>query len=521
MKAPRLVIAAATAAVAMLAPPVAAQAQDSSPAITWEECPAQVDLDNAECGRIDVPTYYSNPPAGNISVGFVRVKALDQSAKRGVLFGNPGGPGGDAYLYAANDQAFAWPEKIRQEWDFVGVQPRGLPGSTPVECTAPGGNMFDAMVNMGAYIRNSCEKSTPGYTNSLTTENTARDWEMVRQALGEEKLSVMGLSYGTFLGSTYATLYPEHTDRVVLDSAMKPSAAWNGILASQEAGYHNALHDFFGWVAENNATYKMGTTPLAVYERWSRVVAREAGVRPTALPPKAKIGDLPSGLEFAGQPGADIMTATGPLRVQAENLRDSALNPGANQTYSVTLSLTRGLIPMATEWDALAKHINGTERLDETAAELSTEELQQQQAQLLQGQSFQNLVICNENTVPADYAALPAYVWSNYVVGDVFTAPPAMFASGAACNGRGPITKNPTLNGSGLEVRPLQINATGDPQTPYRYHGEMARQMNSHVVTVHGPGHGHVAAGNEVVDDIVVDYLRTGTTSVNSAPGLH
>ena len=82
MKAPRLVIAAATAAVAMLAPPVAAQAQDSSPAITWEECPAQVNLDNAECGRIDVPTYYSNPSAGNISVGFVRGKALDQSSKR-------------------------------------------------------------------------------------------------------------------------------------------------------------------------------------------------------------------------------------------------------------------------------------------------------------------------------------------------------------------------------------------------------------------------------------------------------
>src|SRR5699024_9715634 len=98
----------------MLAPPVATQAQDSTYAIKWEESPVHFSLNSAKCGRIDVPTYYSNPSAGNISVGFVRVKALDQSAKRGVLFGNPGGPGGDAYLYAANDQAFAWPEKIRQ-----------------------------------------------------------------------------------------------------------------------------------------------------------------------------------------------------------------------------------------------------------------------------------------------------------------------------------------------------------------------------------------------------------------------
>src|SRR5699024_8160724 len=96
----------------------------------------------AECGRIDVPTYYSNPSAGNISVGFVRVKALDQSAKRGVLFGNPGGPGGDAYLYAANDQAFAWPEKIRQEWDFVGVQPRGLSWSIVAAQPAPPTDML-------------------------------------------------------------------------------------------------------------------------------------------------------------------------------------------------------------------------------------------------------------------------------------------------------------------------------------------------------------------------------------------
>ncbi|MGP5727955.1 alpha/beta hydrolase [Corynebacterium casei] len=274
-------------------------------------------------------------------------------------------------------------------------------------------------------------------------------------------------------------------------------------------------------MADNDATYKAGNTPLKVYEHWSRVIAREAGARPTALPPGAEIGDLPPGLEFAGQPGADIMTATGPLRVQGENLRDAALNPGANQAYSVTLSLTRGLVPLAAVWDTLAKHINGTARIDQGYSGMSAEEIELQQAQLIQGQSFQNLIICNENTVPADYAAIPSFVWNNYVVGDIFAAPPAMFASGAACNGRGEVTKNPTLNGSKLEVRPLQINATGDPQTPYRYHGEMARQMNSHVVTVHGPGHGHVAAGNEVVDDIVVEYLRTGNATVSNAPGLH
>src|SRR5699024_7725753 len=154
----------------------------------------------------------------------------------------------------------------------------------------------------------------------------------------------MGLSYGTFLGSTYATLYPEHTDRVVLDSAMKPSAAWNGLLASQEAGYNNALNDFFTWMADNNATYKMGDTPLKLYERGTGVGALEEGARPPAMPPGAVSGELAPGLEFAGQRGADVMPATGPLSGQAENLRDSAPNPGANLVYSVTLILARGVV---------------------------------------------------------------------------------------------------------------------------------------------------------------------------------
>ncbi|MGV0352225.1 alpha/beta hydrolase [Corynebacterium confusum] len=497
-------------------PAVGHETQNAAAQIQWEDCPEQVTEDNAECGSIEVPTYYDNPSAGTISVGFLRVPAANPQAKRGVLFGNPGGPGGDGYSYFGSEQ-FAWPEGIVNEWDRVAVQPRGLPGSTPVECTQPGGSDFDAATRAGAYIRNSCEKSTPGYTNSLTTENTARDWEMVRQALGEDRISIMGLSYGTLLGSTYASFYPQHTDKVVLDSAMSPARAWNGTLADQQSGYENALHDFFDYVAANDATYHLGTTPLQAYEAWSRKVAREAGVRPTVLPPDAKIGDLPPGLEFSSQPAANIMTATGELRVQAEFLDDKIRNPQASQTNSNTLMLTRLLVPSAVSWEALAKHIAGIEDL---GGPQDPEQARKALEAQTQTQAMQNLILCNENSFPANPGLVPSYVWSTFVTQDPFTMFSSLYGAGIACNGRGPVTSIPALSGAELEHRPLQINATGDPQTPYQFHGDMARQMGSHVVTVHGPGHGHVAAGNAVVDEIVVDYLRTGTSEVNEAPGL-
>ncbi|WP_214291566.1 hypothetical protein, partial [Escherichia coli] len=80
--------------------------------------------------------------------------------------------------------------------------------------------------------------------------------------------------------------------------------------------------------------------------------------------PDAKIGDLPPGLEFAGQPGADIMTATGELRVQAEFLADKALNPQADQRASITLGKTREVVPMPAHWDEFAKHLTGSKPLE-------------------------------------------------------------------------------------------------------------------------------------------------------------
>lgn len=516
--------ALALTAGALTAPSASA---DADPQIRWEACPPTVTQPGAECGSFVTPMRYDDPASPEISIGVMRIPAGNPAAGRGVLFGNPGGPGGDAYTYFGNpDAGFEWPEEITNEWDRVIVQPRGLLHSTPLECNAPeladassaAKYQLDSFVNSGAVSRSSCQGSRPGYPETITTENNARDWDAARRALGYDKISIMGLSYGTYLGATYASLFPATTDRVVLDSAMDPDAQWQQLMRDQQGGYEAVLNEYFAWVATNNATYGMGETPLQAYQYWSNRVVAETGTNPTVTPPPAQVGDLPPGLAFASQAGADAMTATGKARVEAEGVVSRLLHPGANQITSPLFNRTRLMLPQAMNWDTLARMTNGTYEAPapEEPSPAVIEELQGSGIALMNLQAVQ---MCNENITAADYGLIPSAIWSTFVTGDLFTIPSAGIGSGAYCSGAAPVTGKAPLSGAGLATRPLQINATNDPQTVYSGRGTIANAMGSQLVTVHGPGHGHVGLGNKVVDRIVVDYLRSGEVHTTDAPG--
>lgn len=522
MRTPTRSLAAALTAVAMLgiSPVVPAAAVTPTQPITWEYCPDQVTDPTAECGRVDVPMQHSDPDGPEISVGFVWIPAAEESARRGTLFGNPGGPGGDAYTYFDEGAGiFTWPEAIVNEWDRVAVQPRGMSGSSPVSCDGDTADVgfLDPYIREGAYIRDVCEEPD-GYTESLTTSNTVEDWEWVRAALEEEKISLIGVSYGTFLGSAYASRYPQHTDRVVLDSAPDSDLAWNGILAAQQVGYENALHDFMAWAAERNMTYGLGETPFAVYEAWARSVGAETGARPTVVPPAAGVDDLPTGLGFTGEFGVSVMNRTAPFFNTAQGLTSQLLT-GGNQGYSELLDVTRSTIPTPSEWDSLARMINGTKPLpsyDATIEGMTDEE----EEDMATSEIMQALLMCNENEYPANPMELPEYYWNAYVTGDIFTSSNVVFTSGASCAGAEPVDTLPDMDGSALATRPLLIQGTGDPQTPYGGHTTLAEAMDAHVVTVHGPGHGHAALENDAVDELVIEYLRTGRTDITDVDGI-
>lgn len=498
-----------------------------APQITWEQCPPSVQDASAQCGRVNVPMQYDNPQAGEISVGFAKVPAQDPSNRRGTIFGNPGGPGIDTYSYFTSTSGLPlWPEQLRNEWDLITVQPRGLAHSTQLNCSLPDTSMssaaatfeIEAIINRGGVSREMCERARPGYTKTITTEANARDWDVVRQALGEDTISIIGASYGSYLGSAYATLFPERTDKLVLDSAMDPNLQYTQLWGEQIEGYERALHDYFEWVAANNESFQMGDTPLKAYQYWSAAVVRESGTNPTIVPPPARIGDLPPGLEFTGQTGADALTATGKLRVEGEGIVSRMLNPGSKQHNSVLLLTTQQFLSAPAMWGRIASLTNGTASTT-SATEMSPgqqEELARQNVALVELQSVQ---ICNENVAPADPYLIPAALWAEET-GDIFAQEQLNTLSGLKCHGAEPVTGKIDLDGSKLKTRPLQINSTGDPQTLYSGRFGIAEPMGSHLVTVHGPGHGHFGTGNGAVDRQVIKYLRTGELGPVDQPGF-
>ncbi|MEE3851638.1 alpha/beta fold hydrolase [Gordonia sp. LSe1-13] len=478
--------------------------------LDWGPCPAiHYAAPEVRCATVQVPRDHANPSGPTIDITVSRLAARDPSRKRGVLIGNPGGPGGDA---VGMFSALPIPQAMRDEWDLVAVQPRGLLSSTPVQCDPlEESDTVAAITTAGAVNRERCDRSNPGYVRTITTENTARDIESVRRLLGVDKVSLYGISYGTLLMSTYATLFPHRTDRLVLDSGVDPALVWNDVLASQTQAYKRRVHEMMAWIAQRDNIYHLGTTPLAVYRAWSAKVAAESGVPPSLAAPPAQVGDVPPGLRSVAQQYIAGVNLTADARARFENLIATLLVPGGVQASSSLLGVTRMAAPERNMWPLVAMRTNGTAvPPKEPAPELVKV--------LTNLQEMQNLILCNENQAPAQPALIPASVYANYVVGDVFESPGLIYQSGMACAGAPAVTRPVALRNRGLAVQPLQIQSLGDPQTPYRESLAMQRQMRSHLITVGGGDHAQLGRSNPPLDRAIIEYLRTGRTSVRRAP---
>ncbi|MFC0450313.1 alpha/beta fold hydrolase [Rhodococcus jostii] len=514
-----LAVGLATVAVGAATPLATAQPAPTGD-LRWESCPAEYELDPAsdQCASVTVPRNYADPAAGTIDVLVTRHRAEDPGSRRGVLFTNPGGPGGDAI---GSNSMFAdiLPDAVSAQWDLIGVQPRGLPGAGAVECTLnPEQTTALGLGFGGAATRSACESAAPGTTAHLTTENTARDWEQVRLALGEDVIDIYGLSYGTILGSTYATLFPQHTGRMVLDSAVDQHWLWNDVLWQQNDGYKRRFYDLMDWLAANDDTYGLGDTPLKVYQRWSDRIVQEAGGNPTLAPPPAQVGDVPPGLEALADAYRRGVDLTGPARVQFEAFVRSLGDPSHTQMSSSIYVLTRQMLPARNNWPLLARMIrDGVDAIPEGAGlnDLSEQELER----IAQSQMMQSLVLCNENSVADRPDRIPGWLFSTFVTGDLFELIGYGYSAGTFCAGAPPVAALPTLSNTGLATAPLVLQGMRDPQTPYQGGVKLAHDMGANLVTVEGGDHGAgIQGGNAVVDQAVTEYLESGHTTVTHAP---
>jgi pimeloyl-ACP methyl ester carboxylesterase len=243
--------------------------------IKWGECPPVTDgfpnIGKQECALIPVPLDYRAPNGRKINIAISRIKA-DSGKRRGVLLLNPGGPGG-AGLDFPRLAITAFPRSVVDAYDLMGFDPRGVGRSAPISCGLTADQSFQAIPQLeqnhsfdttAAFARSvadACAGAASDRLPFMTSANTARDMDRIRAALGEEKMSYFAWSYGTYLGAVYASLFPQRTDRFVLDSSVNPDWIWRPQFRSWGAGAEARFPDFAAYAVANENTLHLGHTP--------------------------------------------------------------------------------------------------------------------------------------------------------------------------------------------------------------------------------------------------------------------
>ena len=218
--------------------------------LSWENCGG-----GFECASLSVPLDYADPYKQAISISVIRLKATGQSL--GSLVLNPGGPGGSGIEYARAAE-FVVTKNLLTNFDIVGFDPRGVGESSPIECiddsttdeyialdgTPDDQAEIDASIAMLTKFGAECLANSPDLINNVDTVSAAKDIDILRAALGDEKLNWLGKSYGTFLGATYADLFPQNVGRMLLDGAIDPTLTNLQLGEGQARGFEDALSRF-------------------------------------------------------------------------------------------------------------------------------------------------------------------------------------------------------------------------------------------------------------------------------------
>jgi len=236
----------------------------------WSPCYSELGLP-FECTLVNVPLDYENPGRAAVQIAMVRLPAADQENRIGSLFLNPGGPGGSGVDFALAIAPVLYTPEVRARFDIVGFDPRGIMRSTGLRCfgtprqwtgyitdfpypTSPEEEATWETADL--YLVDNCDQRAQRIIDHMSTADTARDLDLLRQAVGDEQLTYAGFSYGSFLGNTYANLFPDKVRAVVIDAVLDP-VAWTTGEAGQgttvpfstrlrsDAGAQATLDEFF------------------------------------------------------------------------------------------------------------------------------------------------------------------------------------------------------------------------------------------------------------------------------------
>lgn len=449
-----------------------------SQTVDWSEC------EGGECGRLRVPIDYANPDDGEIELELLRVPAENESERQGSLVVNPGGPGASGVEYARLGSLVVSPP-VAEAYDIVGFDPRGVAGSAPITCfddeemdewlgADPSPDTpaeEEDAEELAEEFAEACEAAAPDLLGHVSTVEVARDVDILRAVLGESELDYLGASYGTFLGTTYAELFPERVGRLVLDGAVAPELTSVELSLGQAGGFEQATRAYVQNCVDN------GDCPLgsSVDEGMEGITEflDDLDVEPISVDGDANT-ELTEGWALLG-----IIVA-----MYDENAWD-ILTQAMERALDGDGSTLQYLANIYADRDAEGNYSgNGNQAiyavncLDRPGGDSDVSEPE--------------LLAQFEEVAPT---------FGPYLAGD-----------GACADW--PVEASETLEDYDAEgAAPiLVIGTTGDPATPYEWAEDLADTLDSGVLLSYD-GEGHTAYGrsNNCIDDAVDAYLLEGT----------
>jgi pimeloyl-ACP methyl ester carboxylesterase len=325
----------------------------SEAGITWQPC-ATAELPTRECGELTVPLDYDEPDGTTITIAVVRVPATDQTERIGSLILNPGGPGGSG-VFGLTPMYLAMPESLHERFDVVSFDPRGVGQSAPVRCfesIAERTAFFNAVPSVPVgpdevaerqrateELARRCGDRNADLLPHLSTANVAQDMDRLRQAVGDDQLTYLGSSYGTYLGTTYANLFPDRLRAMVLDGVINAPS------------YTSADH------GDGDATGPDTTSFLRILGNEGSAAAFDQFIDRCAAAG-------PSHCAFAEPSAAETHEKFDALmdRLRAEPVIAQGPAGTLTVTYSLAIEAVRGALYAAPTWSGTAQ---GLQRLEE------------------------------------------------------------------------------------------------------------------------------------------------------------
>ncbi len=448
--------------------------------LQWQPC------DNGfDCARLLVPFDYRRPDGRRFSLPVIKLPAADPSRRIGALVINPGGPGGSGVQYALGARS-ELPSAVLDRFDVVGFDPRGVAGSEPaLSCmtgpeldkylatddTPANAAQLATVVSQSKLYAARCEQNSAALLPYVGTQNAARDMDVLRAALGQSQLTYLGKSYGTFLGTWYAQLFPHRVRALVLDGAVDPDTPSIQDDVVQAQGFQVAFRSFVSWcLAQGDCPLGSGSGSGSV----DAAVAKTQGLI-------ARANSAPLANHLSDDQVADgAILLTGVAAALYSKATWTALKTGLADAFAGDGTVLLQLANLLME-----RNPNGTYS---NLADADTS------------------VNCLDRPWPRSLTAWQAAAAQAARAAPLFGT--SLVWGSLAC-AYWPVPSYPLPRVKAAGARPILVVGTlRDPATPYRWAQALASDLASGVLLGwNGDGHTAYGQGSACVDTIVNDYL--------------